>query len=91
MKENELELLKRIVVDTDNIDSLPFDVSRIEKIIKEKIPYTLEKNAPPNFPELYFDFEYIYSKFYDFLLFNQLIQKSIKSALEVFRCLIYIF
>lgn len=77
MKENELELLKRLVVDTDNIDSLPFDVSRIEKIIKEKIPYTLEKNAPPNFPELYFDFEYIYSKFYDFLLFNQLIVKKI--------------
>ena len=77
MKENELELLKRLVVAADNIDSLPFDVSRIEKIIKEKIPDTLEKNAPPNFPELYFDFEYLYSKFYDFLLFNQLIGKKI--------------
>ena len=77
MKENELELLKKIVVATDGSENLPFDVSRIEKIIKEQIPDTLEKNAPPNFPELYFDFEYLYSKFYDFLLFNQLIGKKI--------------
>lgn len=77
MKENELELLKKIVVAADSSENLPFDVSRIEKIIKEKIPNTLEKNAPPNFPELYFDFEYLYSKFYDFLLFNQLIGKKI--------------
>lgn len=77
MKETELELLKKIVAAADNSDSLPFDVSRIEKIIKEKIPDILEKNAPPNFPELYFDFEYLYSKFYDFLLFNQLIGKKI--------------
>ena len=80
MKENELELLKKIVVATDGSENLPFDVSRIEKIIKEKIPNTLEKNAPPNFPELYFDFEYLYSKFYDFLLFNQLIGKKIVAA-----------
>ena len=79
MKETELELLKKIVAVADNNDNMPFDVSRIEKIIKEKIPETLEKNAPPNFPELYFDFEYIYSKFYDFLLFNQLIGKKIVS------------
>ena len=77
MKENELALLRKLVAPTDTGNNLPFDVSRIEKIIKEKIPATLEKNAPSNFPELYFDFEYLYSKFYDFLLFNQLIGKKI--------------
>lgn len=77
MKENELALLRKLVAPADTGNNLPFDVSRIEKIIKEKIPATLEKNAPPNFPELYFDFEYLYSKFYDFLLFNQLTGKKI--------------
>lgn len=77
MKENEVELLRKIVVDAQSNKSLPFDVSRIEKIIKEKISATLEKNAPPNFPELYFDFEYIYNQFYDFLIFNRLIGKKI--------------
>ena len=47
MKDNEVELLKKIVVDSQGNCNLPFDVSRIEKIIKEKIPATLEKNAPP--------------------------------------------
>ena len=77
MKNSESDLLKRIVAPAVGEGDLPFDVSRLEKIIKEKIPATLEKNAPPNFPELYFDFEYTYSKFYDFLLFNQLIGKKV--------------
>ena len=77
MKQSEYDLLKRIIAPAVVEKDLPFDVSRLEKIIKEKIPATLEKNAPPNFPELYFDFEYVYSKFYDFLLFNQLIGKKV--------------
>ncbi|MBR0061726.1 MAG: dynamin family protein, partial [Selenomonadaceae bacterium] len=77
MKQFESDLLKRIIAPAVGEKDLPFDVSHLEKIIKEKIPATLEKNAPPNFPELYFDFEYVYSKFYDFLLFNQLIGKKI--------------
>ena len=77
MKKTESDLLKRIIAPAVGEKDLPFDVSRLEKIIKEKIPAALEKNAPPNFPELYFDFEYIYSKFYDFLLFNQLIGKKV--------------
>lgn len=77
MKQSESDLLKRIIAPAVGEKDLPFDVSHLEKIIKEKIPATLEKNAPPNFPELYFDFEYVYSKFYDFLLFNQLIGKKI--------------
>lgn len=77
MNEKNLSLLKKIISPSFDDNPLPFDISRLEKIIKEKIPAALKKNAPPNFPELYFDFEYVYSKFYDFLLFNQLIGKKI--------------
>ena len=77
MKNSDVELLKKIIAPADGEENLPFNVSRLEKLIKEKIPATLEKNAPSNFPELFFDFEYVYSKFYDFVLFNQLIGKKI--------------
>ena len=75
--EEQLSLLKRIVTPKQDNENLPADISRVEKIIKEEIPKALEKQAPPNFPELYFDFEYIYSRFYDFLLFDKLIGKNI--------------
>lgn len=75
--QKQLKLLKKIIGTTDMDGALPFNVSALEKIIKEKIPKTLAKNAPANFPELYFEFEYVYSKFYDFLLFNRLIGKKI--------------
>lgn len=78
MNESEqLTLLKKIIAPAAVNNILPVDLSRLEKIIKERIPNALEKNAPPNFPELYFDFEYVYSKFYDFLLFNPLIGKAV--------------
>ena len=77
MNDKNLSLLKKIISPSFEENPLPFDISRLEKIIKEKIPAALKKNAPPNFPELYFDFEYVYSKFYDFLLFNQLIGKKV--------------
>ena len=51
-------------------------ISSIQAEFEPKFRRYVEKNAPPNFPELYFDFEYVYSKFYDFLLFNQLIGKK---------------
>ena len=78
MNESEqLTLLKKIIAPASRENILPVNLSRLEKIIKERIPNALEKNAPPNFPELYFDFEYVYSKFYDFLLFNSLIGKTV--------------
>ena len=40
-------------------------------------PEALEKQAPPNFPELYFDFQQVYERFHDFLLFDRLIGKNI--------------
>ena len=73
----QLALLKEIMVSSEEVNGLAFNVSKLEKIIKEKIPQTLGKNAPANFPELYFEFDYVYSKFYDFLLFNELIGKKV--------------
>lgn len=72
----QLALLKKMIVPAGN-NELPVDLSRLEKIIKEEIPHALGKNAPANFPELYFDFEYVYSKLYDFLQFNPLIDKTV--------------
>ena len=73
----DFDLLKRIVAPTDGNQTLPVDISRLTKIIREEIPKALEKQAPPNFPELYFDFEQIYGQFHDFLLFDKLIGKNI--------------
>lgn len=75
--EEQIDLLKRIVTPNQGKENLPVDISRVEKIIKEEIPNALEKQAPANFPELYFDFEYVYSRFYDFLLFDKLIGKNV--------------
>ena len=71
------DLLKRIVALSGTDGSLPVDITRLTKIIREEIPQVLEKQAPPNFPELYFDFEQIYGQFHDFLLFDKLIGKNI--------------
>jgi len=73
----DFDLLKRIVAPTGDRQPLPVDISRLTKIIREEIPAALEKQAPPNFPELYFDFEQIYGQFHDFLLFDKLIGKNI--------------
>lgn len=73
----DFDLLKRIVAPTSDKLTLPVDISRLTKIIREEIPAALEKQAPPNFPELYFDFEQIYGQFHDFLLFDKLIGKNI--------------
>lgn len=57
--------------------SLSVDLSKIEKIINEKLPNSLSKNAPYNFPELLFDLKYEYSKFREFILYEHLIGKNI--------------
>jgi GTPase Era involved in 16S rRNA processing len=74
--QSQFQLFKNIIKSEDNIN-LKVDLSKIEKIINETLPNALEKNAPPNFPELFFDFKYEYSKFKDFILYEQLIGKSI--------------
>lgn len=74
--KQQFELLKNVIKpNTDTV--LKIDLSSIEKIINEKLPNTLEKNAPANFPELYFDFKYEYSKFREFILYEHLIGKKI--------------
>lgn len=57
--------------------SLSVDLSKIEKIINDKLPNSLGKNAPYNFPELLFDLKYEYSKFREFILYEHLIGKNI--------------
>ena len=46
----DFDLLKRIVAPTSDKLTLPVDISRLTKIIREEIPAALEKQAPPNFP-----------------------------------------
>lgn len=74
--KEQFELLKRIVTPNTGQYNLAVDISDLEKIIKEQIPQVLEKQAPPNFPELYFDFQQVYERFHDFLLFDRLIGKG---------------
>jgi GTP-binding protein EngB required for normal cell division len=87
MESNEIQIeltkfkqqfkLLNNVIKPNNDTVLKVDLSNIEKIINEKLPNTLEKNAPANFPELYFDFKYEYSKFREFILYEHLIGKKI--------------
>ena len=48
-----------------------------KKIINEKIPETVKKNAPADYYELYTDFKSEYEKFRDFILYDSLIGKNI--------------
>lgn len=64
------------IIKSDNT-SLSVDLSKIEKIINDKLPNSLSKNAPYNFPELLFDLKYEYSKFREFILYEHLIGKNI--------------
>ena len=74
--EQEVQLLKKVTSPVEE-GSMPIDISALEKTIKEKIPKALASNAPANFPELYFEFTYTYSKLYDFVLFQELIGKNV--------------
>ena len=72
----QFNLLKHIVQYSDTPE-LSVDLSEIEKIIFTVLPETLEKNAPPNFPELYFDFKQEYERFKEFILYEKLIGKNV--------------
>ncbi|MCT8977443.1 dynamin family protein [Clostridium sp. CX1] len=72
----QFELFKSIVKPNNDI-GLKVDLSKLEKIINEHITETLKKNAPPNFPELFYDFKYEYSKFREFILYDHLIGRNI--------------
>ena len=71
------ELLCEIIKQDTFGNNMKVDLSRIEKIINDKIPETLKKNAPEDFYELYMDFKSEYEKFRDFILYDKLIGKNI--------------
>lgn len=71
------ELLCNIIKQNTDGNQLKVDLSRIEKMINQKIPDTVKKNAPADFYELYTDFKSEYEKFRDFILYDKLIGKNI--------------
>ena len=71
------ELLCNIVRQNTGDNQLKVDLTKIEDVIKKKIPDTLKKNAPEDFYELYTDFKSEYEKFRDFILYDKLIGKNI--------------
>lgn len=73
---NQINLLKRIIM-TDGTPNLCVDLHEIETMITRTLPDELEKNAPPNFPELYFDFKQEYERFKEFILFDKLIGRNV--------------
>lgn len=71
------ELLCNIIRQNTGGPKLKVDLSKIEGIIKKKIPDALKDNAPEDFYELYTDFKSEYEKFRDFILYDKLIGKNI--------------
>ena len=57
------ELLCTIIQQNTSGNQMKADLTKIEEIIKKKIPETLKKNAPEDFYELYTDFKSEYEKF----------------------------
>lgn len=72
----QFELLTNIIQYSETAD-LKVDLHKVEDIIFHGIPNALEKNAPANFPELYFDFKHEYENFKNFILYDRLIGKNI--------------
>jgi len=70
-------LLCAIIRQNTSGNQMKADLTKIEKLINDKIPDTLKKNAPEDFYELYTDFKSEYEKFRDFILYDKLIGKNI--------------
>ena len=70
-------LLCAIIRQNTSENQMKADITKIEKLINDKIPDTLKKNAPEDFYELYTDFKSEYEKFRDFILYDKLIGKNI--------------
>lgn len=75
-EQKQLHLLKQIIKYEESAD-LCVDLTEIEKLIFTELPETLAKNAPANFPELYFDFKQEYERFKEFILYEKLIGKNV--------------
>lgn len=75
-KEKQLELLTNMIQYSETV-SYKMDLHKVEDVIFNDIPKTLEKNAPANFPELYFDFKHEFANFKNFIFYDNLIGKNI--------------
>ena len=56
---------------------LKVDLSKLEDIIRKRIPSAMGKNAPPDYYELYVNFKAEYDKFRDYILYDRLIGKNV--------------
>ena len=74
--KRQFDLLKNITRYSETAD-LSVDLSQIEDIIFDKLPKEIKKNAPSNFPELYFEFKQEYERFKTFILYDKLIGKNV--------------
>lgn len=73
---SNFELLKNI--SRANTGHAPrVNLTNLEKMIYEHLPMEIEQLAPPNFPELYFDFKAEFEKLRDFILYEPLIGKHV--------------
>lgn len=73
---SHFDLLKNITrPNTGQVSSV--NLRNLEKIIYESLPLEIEQLAPPNFPELYFDFKAEFDKLCDFILYEPLIGKHV--------------
>lgn len=75
--EKQFNLLKKLVILHPDAGELMHQAHEIEKIIKNDLPKALENEAPPELPALCFDMQEVYEQFEDFLVFQDLIGKSI--------------
>lgn len=71
------DLLCGIIRQTGGDSGLAVDLTKIEEIIRKKIPDTLGQYAPEDFYTLYTDFKSEYEKFRDFILYEKMIGKNI--------------
>lgn len=72
----QFELLKNITRANSSVGGR-INLTKLEKMIHEQLPEELEQLAPPNFPQLYFDFKAEYNKLHDFMLYEPLIGKHV--------------
>jgi hypothetical protein len=71
------ELLSNVIRAKSTTKQFKADLSRLEEIIKKRIPEIWKGNAPEDIFELYSDFKAEYERFRDFILYDKLIGKNI--------------
>jgi GTP-binding protein EngB required for normal cell division len=73
---SKFKLLSGVLKQPDNTE-MDERLARLSKLIDEKIPDTLKKNAPPEYYELYTDFKALYGQFRNFVLYDELIGRNV--------------